>query len=91
MDRVVLPACNNGQRGWLWMAAGWWAGAPVKGVVDGLAVDGRGNGVGEAFAVMRVDFAWWGWALGPTIDTGWRGGLLVRRAALHLDQHHGNP
>jgi hypothetical protein len=32
------------------MAAGLWAGAPVKGVVDGLAVDGRGNGVGEAFA-----------------------------------------
>jgi hypothetical protein len=34
-----------------------WANAPVKGVVDGLAVDGSRGEVGEAFAVARVDFA----------------------------------
>jgi hypothetical protein len=72
------------------MAAGWWAGAPIKGVVDGLAVDGRGNGVGEAFAVMRVDFAWWGWALGPRSILG-GGAACSASSTLHLDQHHGNP
>ena len=39
------------------------AAVPVKGVVDGLAVDGRGNGVGEAFAVMRFDFAGAKWGV----------------------------
>jgi hypothetical protein len=35
-----------------------WAGAPVKGVVDGLAVDGRGEGgMGEVFCFTKVNFA----------------------------------
>jgi hypothetical protein len=35
-----------------------WAGAPVKGVVDGLAVDGsRSRRGGRSFCVAKVDFA----------------------------------
>lgn len=55
--RYCLPVCGRVSGD----AGGWQQGdggsAPVKGVLVGLAVDGRGIGVGEAFASMRVDFA----------------------------------
>lgn len=47
------------------MAAGWDGRAHLsKALWIGLAVDERGNEVGEAFAVMRLDFAWWGCSVG---------------------------
>jgi hypothetical protein len=77
------------------VADGWqqgsWAGAPVKGVVDGLAVDGRGNGVGEAFAGYEIDFAWWGLegrSVPPTVGgasllcSRWAGDITISRSGV---------
>ena len=59
------------------------AAVPVKGVVDGLAVDGRGNGVGEAFAVMRFDFAGAKWGVFGSEARAWSSCLLSALVGRH--------
>lgn len=72
------------------MAAGWDGRAHLsKALWIGLAVDERGNEVGEAFAVMRLDFAWWGCSVGGPCRSLPLCASLACRDALSLGERPG--